>query len=74
MRAERAAHPLKEFAFILKGQLEIGVGEEVFTLKASDSIHYQGSHPHAWRNESGKECMLIWGLSPSFAPSREWEE
>ncbi|MFQ5885882.1 MAG: cupin domain-containing protein [Anaerolineae bacterium] len=52
-----------EFVFILKGQLEIRVREEVFTLKAGDSIHYQGSHPHAWRNESGKECMLIWALS-----------
>lgn len=72
MRAESDTHPGEEFLFILKGQLEIGVGEEVFTLKAGDSIHYQGSHPHAWRNESGKECMLIWALSPPLLPSREW--
>lgn len=58
----------------MKGQLQIGVGEEVFTLKAGDSIHHQGSHPHAWRNESGKECMLIWALSPFVLPSREWGE
>lgn len=50
------------------------MGEEVFTLKAGDSIHYQGSHPHAWRNESGKECLLIWALSPFVLPSREWGE
>jgi len=74
MRAERDTHPGEEFVFILKGQLQIRVGEEVFTLKAGDSIHYQGSHPHAWRNESGKECMLIWALSPSFLPSRGWGE
>ncbi len=70
MRIERDTHPGEEFILILKGQLEVRVGEEVFTLKAGDSIHYQGSQPHAWRNESGKECLLIWALSPALLPSR----
>jgi len=74
MRAERDTLPGEEFVFILKGQLGIRVGEEVFSLKAGDSIHYQSSHPHAWRNESGKDCMLIWALSPPLLPSREWGE
>lgn len=74
MRNETDTHAGEEFVFILKGQLEIGVGEEVFTLKAGDSIHYQGSQPHAWRNESGKECMLIWALSPHFVPFTGREE
>ncbi len=69
MSIERDTHPGEEFVFILKGQLEVGVGEEVFTLKAGDSIHYQGSQPHAWRNEPAKECMLIWAVSPPFLPS-----
>jgi len=59
MRIERDTHPGEEFVFIFKGQLEVKVGEEAFTLKAGDSIHYQGSQPHAWRNESRKECMLM---------------
>jgi len=70
MRVERDTHLGEEFVCILKGQLEVSVGEEVFTLKAGDSIHYQGSQPHAWRNESGKECTLIWALSPPFVPSK----
>lgn len=74
MRIERDTHPGEEFVFILKGQLEIRVGEEVFTLKTGDSIHYQSNQPHAWRNESEKECTLIWALSSSFLPSRKWEE
>jgi len=32
MRAERDTHPGEGFVFILKGQLEIRVGDEVFTL------------------------------------------
>lgn len=73
MRIERDTHPGEEFVFMLKGHLDIRVGEEFFTLKAGDSIHYQSNQPHAWRNESGKECTLIWALSPSFLPSRERE-
>ena len=61
----------EEFVFILKGQLEVRVGEEAFTLKAGDSIHCQGGQPHAWRNESGKECRLIWALSTPFLPFSE---
>lgn len=69
MKIERDTHSGEEFVFILKGQLEVSVREEVFTLKAGDSIHYQGSQPHAWWNESGKDCMLIWAVSPPFLPS-----
>ena len=70
MRAERDTHLGEEFVFILKGQLEIRVGEEVFTLRAGDGVHYQGSHPHTWHKQSGKESTLIW----ASLPSREWRE
>ena len=74
MRIEGDTHPGEEFVFIFKGQLEVRVGEESLTLKAGDSIHYQGSQPHAWRNESGKECMLMWALSTPLLTSREHRE
>jgi transcriptional regulator with XRE-family HTH domain len=70
MRTESDTHPGEEFLFVLKGQLEVDVGEDGFSLKAGDSIHYQSSQPHAWQNESGKECVLIWAASPPFLPSR----
>ena len=68
MEIDADAHRGEEFVFILEGQIEIGVGEEIFKLKEGDSIHYQGSQPHAWHNESEKECTLIWALSPPFVP------
>jgi quercetin dioxygenase-like cupin family protein/DNA-binding phage protein len=67
-------HPGEELIFILEGQLEVSVGEEVFPLTQGDSIHYQGSQPHAWRNVSGRECCLLWALSPPVVPSRGSEE
>ena len=70
MEIDADPHPGEEFAFILDGQLEVGVGEEVFALGKGDSIHYQGGRPHTWRNQSGGECTLIWALSPPLSASR----
>ncbi len=71
MRTERGSHPGEEFVFILEGQLGIGVGEEVFTLVAGDSIHYQGSQPHYWHNQTGEACTLIWAVSPPLLSCKE---
>jgi len=68
METDTCEHPGEEFAFILEGQLEVSVGEEAFTLKEGDSVHYLGSQDHGWRNDSDKECVLIWALSPPFVP------
>ena len=69
MEIDAGPHSGEEFVFILEAQLEVGVGEEVFILREGDSIHYQGGQPHTWRNASGRECTLIWALSPSLVPS-----
>jgi DNA-binding XRE family transcriptional regulator/mannose-6-phosphate isomerase-like protein (cupin superfamily) len=71
MRTERGSHSGEEFLFILEGQLEIGVGEEAFTLEAGDSIHYQASQPHYWLNQTGKDCSLIWAVSPPVVTFRQ---
>jgi transcriptional regulator with XRE-family HTH domain len=71
---EEDTHQGEELIFILEGELQVSVGEEVFALKQGDSIHYQGTQPHAWRNLSGKECCLVWALSPPVVPSRGSEE
>jgi transcriptional regulator with XRE-family HTH domain len=71
MRTEEETHPGEEFVFITKGRLEIRVGEEVWTLSAGDSIHYQGSQPHFWHNKSEQQCTLIWAVSPPYFASRE---
>jgi transcriptional regulator with XRE-family HTH domain len=69
MEIDTCAHPGEEFIFILEGQLGVSVGGEAFTLGEGDSIHYQGSQAHGWRNDLSEECVLIWALSPPFVPS-----
>lgn len=63
-RDSRPTHPGEECGFVLKGQLTVTVGEEIFVLKAGDSIHYQTLQPHSWRNEGDEECIAIWAVSP----------
>lgn len=71
MRTETASHPGEELIFVLKGRLQIGVGEEKFTLNAGDSIHYQASQPHYWHNPGTGQCTVVWAVSPPFVLSQE---
>jgi transcriptional regulator with XRE-family HTH domain len=55
-----------EFAFVLKGALEILMGNEVFALDEGDAMTLRGREPHTWRNASATaECEVIWMLAPA---------
>ena len=43
---ERSAHDGQEFIFVLNGQMEVRLGEEVHFLEAGDSIYYDSTVPH----------------------------
>ena len=73
MKTERGSHSGEEFLFMLEGRLEIGVGEEAFTLEAGDSIHYQASQPHYWHNQTGEDCTLIWAVTPPLLAAKRRE-
>ncbi len=48
----------EEVIFILSGQGEIKIGEEIFPLKVGDAIHLPTGVPHLIRN-TGKETMRM---------------
>jgi transcriptional regulator with XRE-family HTH domain len=39
-------HPGEEFVFVLEGELDYRVGDQVFPLKTGDSLYFDGSLPH----------------------------
>jgi transcriptional regulator with XRE-family HTH domain len=45
-------HPGAEFLHLLKGQLEISVGDEAYVLRAGDSIYLDSTQPHGYRRLS----------------------
>ncbi len=58
-------HEGEEFIYVLQGSLEIWLDEiERYTLKAGDSLYFESSHAHSWRNLSDKETVLLWVNTP----------
>jgi transcriptional regulator with XRE-family HTH domain len=54
-----------EFVHLLKGRLEVAVGDEPILLKAGDSLTFSASDAHTWRNPSQRqEAHAIWVFAP----------
>lgn len=57
-------HTGEEFVWIISGMLEIVVGQEVYSLSAGDSIYFQSSVNHGWKNSLDKTCEALWIVTP----------
>lgn len=58
-------HEGEEFIHVLTGSLEIILdGDQFFELNAGDSFYFESARPHAWRNSSDGETVLIWVNTP----------
>jgi quercetin dioxygenase-like cupin family protein len=55
---ERSTHDGQEFIFVLNGQMEVRLGEEIHILEAGDSIYYDSTVPHLVKCH-GKETTKI---------------
>jgi transcriptional regulator with XRE-family HTH domain len=60
----RYAHAGEECGLVLKGRLEVHVGEETYLLKAGDSIRFDCSVPHRLTNVGTGVVRCIWAVSP----------
>jgi len=63
----KSTHNGEEFALVIKGVMEILIGDEQFILKEGDSIHYRAEQPHAMRNIGGVPCRAIWVSLPPYS-------
>jgi transcriptional regulator with XRE-family HTH domain len=55
-----------EFVYVVSGQLEIVLEEDVVVLDAGDAVTFPGRTPHTWRNGSRtRGCEVLWVLSPA---------
>jgi quercetin dioxygenase-like cupin family protein len=52
-------HEGEEFVYVLKGQVEVKVGENVNRLKQGDSLHFNSSLVHKLRNAGKEKCELL---------------
>jgi electron transfer flavoprotein alpha subunit len=52
-------HEGEEFVFVLRGEVEIKVGEDLHAMKRGESLHFEASIPHHLRNPSAQKTELI---------------
>jgi quercetin dioxygenase-like cupin family protein len=55
---ERSTHDGQEFIFVVHGQMEVRLGEEIHILQPGDSIYYDSTVPHLVKCH-GKETTEI---------------
>jgi len=65
---EAYAHEGEEFIFVLRGSLEINLDvHERHVLNSGDSIYFDSTRIHSWRNSGEEEAEVIWvNTPPSF--------
>ena len=56
--------PGEKIGIVLKGSLEVLVGNDVYKLNEGDSIYYPADVPHSWSALEGDTIEVIWILTP----------
>lgn len=55
-----------ELVYVLRGSLELRVGEETHVLEEGDTLTYSPRDPHTWRNPSKTdEAVVLWTALPN---------
>jgi len=62
---ESYTHEGEEFLHILRGEFEIWLNpDEHYVLRPGDSLYFQSSKPHRWKNPGKTESWLLWINTP----------
>jgi transcriptional regulator with XRE-family HTH domain len=56
--------PGEKLCVVMKGRLEVRVGDELYRLEQGDSIYYPAHVPHSWRALDEDNTEVIWILTP----------
>ena len=59
----------EDFFYVLDGEVEQTIGEEVFTLRKGDSAHHNTQVDHSVVNKSRRVATLLWVGTPVLFPS-----
>ena len=58
------SHEGEEFGTILKGTLELMVGDETYHLKEGDCVYFSSRINHHWKNNGPEEVVALWVTTP----------
>jgi transcriptional regulator with XRE-family HTH domain len=54
----------QEFVLVIKGSLEMSLNDVVYVLKKGDSIYFNSSTPHSFKNIAKEETEAVWVITP----------
>jgi DNA-binding transcriptional MerR regulator/quercetin dioxygenase-like cupin family protein len=59
------SHEGEEFLHVLRGEFEISLNQrERYLLKSGDSLYFESTTPHRWRNPGRSEAWILWVNTP----------
>ncbi len=61
---ESYSHHGEEFLHVVQGELEISLSGQLHRLRTGDSLYFDSSTPHEWRNPGKKETSVLWINTP----------
>jgi transcriptional regulator with XRE-family HTH domain len=56
--------PGEKLCIVMKGVLELRVGDELYRLEQGDTLYYPAHVPHSWKAIDGDSIEVIWSLTP----------
>ena len=62
-KEDQIGHAGEEFAFVITGEVELLIGDEVITLAQGDAVRFASSAAHAFRNGSATGVALVVGAA-----------
>ncbi len=57
-------HEGEECGVMIQGKLEFIIGNQTYVLEEGDSISFDSSIPHRWRNLGDKDVHVVWAITP----------
>lgn len=57
-------HVGEEFGYIIRGKLELRVGDQSKVLESGDSFYFSSTLPHSYKNVGDVDAETIWVVSP----------
>ena len=58
------SHDAEEGGIVVRGRLEVTVGQQVQVLTAGDAYRFDSRRPHRFRNTGNEECIVVSACTP----------
>ena len=62
--AQMLSHEAEEGGVIIRGRLEVTVGDQIRVLGPGDAYYFDSRTPHRFRNVGAEECEVVTANSP----------